>query len=135
MVNVKSNSPMKVVSAEEAVAMFPNGTTVMVGRFMGVGKPERLLDEPVQQRKSELSIISNDAAGPGKGGAHLTHAVHLDPRVESWPIEAASPRCRRSTSTYLRNPSFTSCDDPVSAQGAKSGTNFTRSSEPASWIA
>jgi len=73
---------MKVVSAEEAVAMIPNGATVMVGRFMGVGKPEHLLDELVQQRKSELSIISNDAAGPGKGGAHsgLTPATPQGPK-------------------------------------------------------
>jgi acyl CoA:acetate/3-ketoacid CoA transferase beta subunit len=41
--------------------MIPNGATVTVGGFMGVGTPERLLDELVRQRKSEL-IISNDAA-------------------------------------------------------------------------
>jgi acyl CoA:acetate/3-ketoacid CoA transferase beta subunit len=42
--------------------MIPNGATVTVGGFMGVGTPERLLDELVRQRKSELFIISNDAA-------------------------------------------------------------------------
>jgi acetate CoA/acetoacetate CoA-transferase alpha subunit len=62
---------MKTLSAEEAVAMIPNGATVMVGGFMGVGTPERLLDELVRQRKSELSIISNDAAVPGKGVGKL----------------------------------------------------------------
>ena len=65
---------MKAVSAEEAVAMIPNGATVMVGGFMGVGTPERLLDELVRQRKSELSIISNDAAFPGKGVGKLFDA-------------------------------------------------------------
>src|SRR5690242_19976694 len=53
---------MKPVSAEQAVAMIPDGATVMVGGFMGVGTPERLLDELVRQRKSGLSLISNDAA-------------------------------------------------------------------------
>ena len=53
---------MKAVSAEEAVAMIPNGATVMVGGFMGVGTPERLLDELVRQKKSELILIANDAA-------------------------------------------------------------------------
>jgi len=62
---------MKPVSAEEAVAMIPNGATVMVGGFMGVGTPERLLDELVRQKKSGLSLISNDAALPGKGVGKL----------------------------------------------------------------
>jgi acetate CoA/acetoacetate CoA-transferase alpha subunit len=66
---------MKVVSVEEAIAMIPNGATVMVGGFMGVGTPERLLDELVRQRKSELSVISNDAAVPGKGIGKLFDAA------------------------------------------------------------
>jgi len=46
----------------------------MVGGFMGVGTPERLLDELVRQRKSELTIISNDAAVPGRGVGKLFDA-------------------------------------------------------------
>ncbi len=66
---------MKAVSAEEAVAMIPNGATVMVGGFMGVGTPERLLDELVRQQKSDLTLISNDAALPGKGIGKLIDAA------------------------------------------------------------
>jgi acetate CoA/acetoacetate CoA-transferase alpha subunit len=62
---------MKPVSAEEAVAMIPNGASIMVGGFMGVGTPERLLDELVRQKKSGLSLICNDAATPGKGVGKL----------------------------------------------------------------
>jgi acetate CoA/acetoacetate CoA-transferase alpha subunit len=65
---------MKAVSIEEAVAMIPNGATVMVGGFMGVGTPQRLLDELVRQRKSELSIICNDAAVSGRGVGKLFDA-------------------------------------------------------------
>lgn len=65
---------MRSVSAEEAIAMIPNGATVMVGGFMGVGTPERLLDELVRQRKSELNIIANDAAVPGRGIGKLFDA-------------------------------------------------------------
>jgi acetate CoA/acetoacetate CoA-transferase alpha subunit len=65
---------MKVVSVEEAIAMIPAGASIMVGGFMGVGTPERLLDEVVKQRKSGLSIISNDAAVPGKGVGKLFDA-------------------------------------------------------------
>src|SRR6266446_9060311 len=71
----QSEPPMKVVSVEEAVARIPNGASVMVGGFMGVGTPERLLDELVRQRKSELSIISNDAAVPGRGVGKLFDAA------------------------------------------------------------
>jgi acetate CoA/acetoacetate CoA-transferase alpha subunit len=66
---------MKSVSTEQAVAMIPNGATVMIGGFMGVGTPERLLDELVRQRKSELTIICNDAAVPGRGIGKLFDAA------------------------------------------------------------
>ena len=58
---------MKAVSLEQAVAMIPPGASIMVGGFMGVGTPDRLLDELIRQRKSGLSVVANDAATPGKG--------------------------------------------------------------------
>ena len=66
---------MKSVSVEEAVAMIPNGATVMVGGFMGVGTPERLVNELVRQNKSELTVICNDAGVPGKGVGKLFDAT------------------------------------------------------------
>jgi acetate CoA/acetoacetate CoA-transferase alpha subunit len=62
---------MKSVSVEEAVALIPNGASIMVGGFMGVGTPERLLEELVRQKKSGISLISNDACMPGKGVGKL----------------------------------------------------------------
>ena len=66
---------MKAVSTEQAIAMIPNGASIMVGGFMGVGTPERLLDEVVRQHKTGLSVISNDAAVPGKGVGKLFDAT------------------------------------------------------------
>ena len=66
---------MKRISAEEAVAMIPTGARVMVGGFMGVGTPERLVDELVRQHKSELTVICNDAGLPGKGVGKLIDAT------------------------------------------------------------
>src|SRR6516225_918398 len=74
---------MTPVSAEEAVAMIPNGATVMVGGFMGVGTPQRLLDEVVRQRKSGLSLICNDAAVPGRGVGKLFDAALVSRLIAS----------------------------------------------------
>ncbi len=58
---------MKTVSAAEAISLIPDGTTLMNGGFMGVGTPERLIDELVRQGKRNLTVIANDPAVPGRG--------------------------------------------------------------------
>jgi len=58
---------MKTVPVQEAVAMIPEGATLMIGGFMGVGTPERLIDELVRQEKRNLTVIANDTAIPGRG--------------------------------------------------------------------
>jgi acetate CoA/acetoacetate CoA-transferase alpha subunit len=65
---------MKAISVADAVAMIPDGSRVMIGGFMGVGTPERLLDEIVRQRKSGLKVIANDACLPGRGIGKLVDA-------------------------------------------------------------
>ena len=58
---------LQTVSLEHAVAMIPDGASLMIGGFMGVGTPERLVDELVRQGKRELTVIANDTAMPGSG--------------------------------------------------------------------
>ncbi|SEA86130.1 CoA transferase subunit A [Variovorax sp. YR216] len=62
------------VPLEQAVAMVPDGAVVMVGGFMGVGSPMRLIDELVRQRRKDLTLISNDTARPGVGVGRLIDA-------------------------------------------------------------
>jgi acetate CoA/acetoacetate CoA-transferase alpha subunit len=65
---------MKTISIGEAVSMIPNGASLMIGGFMGVGTPERLVDEIVHQGKRDLSVIANDTAKPGTGIGKLVGA-------------------------------------------------------------
>jgi acetate CoA/acetoacetate CoA-transferase alpha subunit len=46
----------------------------MIGGFMGVGTPERLIDELVHQGKRNLTVIANDNAAPGRGIGKLVDA-------------------------------------------------------------
>ena len=65
---------MKTIALEEAVAMMPDGASVMIGGFMGVGTPERLMDELARQGKRDLTVIANDTAAPGRGIGKLVSA-------------------------------------------------------------
>jgi len=65
---------MKTILLKDAVAMIPDGASVMVGGFMGVGTPERLVDEVVRQGKRNLTVIANDTALPGIGIGKLISA-------------------------------------------------------------
>ncbi len=58
---------MKTIALEQAVAMIPDGASVMIGGFMGIGTPERLMDEVARQGKRDLTVIANDTATPGCG--------------------------------------------------------------------
>ncbi|RPI41892.1 MAG: 3-oxoacid CoA-transferase subunit A [Hyphomicrobiaceae bacterium] len=58
---------MKTITVEHAAAMIPAGASVMIGGFMGVGTPERLVDELVRQGKRDLVVIANDTSVPNRG--------------------------------------------------------------------
>jgi len=65
---------MKTIPLQDAVAMIPDGASVMIGGFMGVGTPMRLVDELVRQGKRGLTVIANDNAMPGVGIGKLIAA-------------------------------------------------------------
>jgi acetate CoA/acetoacetate CoA-transferase alpha subunit len=57
--------------------MIPGGATLMIGGFMAVGTPERIVDELVRQNKRDLTVIANDTAMPGRGIGKLVEAKLL----------------------------------------------------------
>jgi len=70
---------MRAVSVEEAVAIIPAGASIMIGGFMGVGTPERLLDEVVRQQKPGFRSSATTPRCPAKALAscsmpRLSHA-------------------------------------------------------------
>jgi len=74
---------MECVSLEKAIGLIPDGATIMVGGFMAVGTPERLVDELVRQGKRQLTLICNDNARPGAGVGKLVSAGALKKTISS----------------------------------------------------
>ncbi|AWK89942.1 3-oxoacid CoA-transferase subunit A [Azospirillum thermophilum] len=57
----------KLIALEDAVERIPDGASLLIGGFMAVGGPNRLVDELIRQGKRELTIIANDTARPSQG--------------------------------------------------------------------
>jgi acetate CoA/acetoacetate CoA-transferase alpha subunit len=64
----------RAISPAEAAALIPDGATVMIGGFMSVGSPHRLIDAIVAADKRNLTVIANDTAMPGVGVGKLISA-------------------------------------------------------------
>ena len=66
---------MKVaITADAAAALIPDGAKLLIGGFMGVGSPHRLIDALVKREAKDLTVIANDTAWPGKGIGKLISA-------------------------------------------------------------
>jgi acetate CoA/acetoacetate CoA-transferase alpha subunit len=64
----------QAIKAEAAAAMIPDGASVLIGGFMGVGTPHRLIDALVAAGRRDLTVIANDTAMPGRGIGKLITA-------------------------------------------------------------
>jgi acetate CoA/acetoacetate CoA-transferase alpha subunit len=90
---------VKTISLEDAVSMIPDGASLMIGGFMGVGTSERIIDELVRQGKRDLTVIANDNALPGVGIGKLVTAglvrktitshIGLNPEAQSRMLSGA----------------------------------------------
>jgi len=57
------------ISAADAAALIPDGASVMIGGFMGVGSPDRIIDALVARRVRGLTVIGNDTPSQGLASA------------------------------------------------------------------
>ena len=74
---------MRTLSLADAVALIPDGASLMIGGFMAVGTPECVVDELVRQGKRDLTVIANDNALPGIGIGKLVTAGSLRKTIAS----------------------------------------------------
>jgi len=57
----------KAISAAQAAEMIPDGATLMIGGFLGVGSPHRVIAELVRLGRKNLTVIANDSGFPDSG--------------------------------------------------------------------
>lgn len=62
------------LSAAAAADLIPDGSTVLIGGFMAVGSPHRMIDALVARGAKGLTVVANDSAMPGKGIGRLVTA-------------------------------------------------------------
>ncbi len=57
----------KIISIEEAIAMIPDGASIMFGGFLGCGSAHKIINALAESGKKDFTIIGNDcgmATGP-----------------------------------------------------------------------
>jgi acetate CoA/acetoacetate CoA-transferase alpha subunit len=64
----------KSIALSAAVERIPEGASLMIGGFMGIGSPHRLIGELVRQNRKGLTVIANDTARPAFGIGRLIDA-------------------------------------------------------------
>jgi acetate CoA/acetoacetate CoA-transferase alpha subunit len=74
---------MKTIALEQAAAMIPDGASVMIGGFVGIGTPDRLLGELARQGRRDLTLIANDTTTPGCGVGKLIAAKAVKKAIVS----------------------------------------------------
>lgn len=52
----------RVIAVQDAVAMIPEGATIMIGGFMGCGNTHGILDALARSGKGGFTVICNDGA-------------------------------------------------------------------------
>ena len=55
----------KGVTPAQVAEMIPDGAVLMIGGFMGMGSPHRVIDALVAAGRRDLTVIANDTARPG----------------------------------------------------------------------
>jgi acetate CoA/acetoacetate CoA-transferase alpha subunit len=87
----------KGLTPAEVAELIPDGASLLIGGFMGVGSPHRILDALVVAGRRDLTIIANDTAKPNFAIGKLIRAgavkkaivshIGLNPETQKGMIE------------------------------------------------
>lgn len=61
------------VTPQQAAELVPDGAVLMIGGFMGVGSPHRVIDAIASAGRKNLTVIGNDAGRANYGIGRLIH--------------------------------------------------------------
>lgn len=61
----------KLITVKEAVEMINDNSIILVGGFLGVGSPNYIIDEIMQQNIKDITLVANDTAMPEIGVGKL----------------------------------------------------------------
>jgi acetate CoA/acetoacetate CoA-transferase alpha subunit len=73
----------QAISAAAAAELIPDGATLLIGGFMGVGSPLRLIDALVAAGRKGFTVIANDTAMPGRAIGKLVTAGAVSKAIVS----------------------------------------------------
>ena len=73
----------RAIRVEEAAELITSGSVLLIGGFMGVGSPHRLIDAMLETDVGDLTVVANDTAYPGCGIGKLITAGKISRVVAS----------------------------------------------------
>jgi acetate CoA/acetoacetate CoA-transferase alpha subunit len=73
----------KAINPLDAAELIPDGATLMIGGFMGVGSPHRVIDALVAVGRKNFTVIANDTARPGFGIGKLISSGQISRLIAS----------------------------------------------------
>ena len=73
----------KRISIDQAMDLIKDGDTVMIGGFLAVGTPEKLIDAMVERGFKNLTLICNDTGFPDRGVGKMVVAKQFKKIVAS----------------------------------------------------
>ncbi|MGV1016246.1 MAG: 3-oxoacid CoA-transferase subunit A [Fluviibacter phosphoraccumulans] len=79
-----------LLSASEAIAQIPDGSTIMIGGFGTAGQPAELIDALIAHGARDLTIVNNNAGNGDLGLAALLKTGRVKKIICSFPRQADS---------------------------------------------